>query len=110
MYSKKFRFPIGKEPVRWSKTFGTPFFSLKIAGNTKAHNRFAVIISNHAVKKSTDRHFWKRQIADEFMLWPNLGKDFLVIVSSKIGSANKTAVKNELAKILQQLIVKELKS
>lgn len=102
MYSKKFRLPIDKKKKRWAENFSSPYFLLKAEENKKGHNRFGIIISNHAVKSSARRHFWKRTISDELQKMPDTGKDFLVIVSTKIETTGKKALSEEFGKILKK--------
>ncbi len=103
MYSKKFRLPIGKEKMLWQRNFPSPYFLVKIKKNQKGFNRFGIVIANHAVKSSAQRHFWKRSIADALAGWPNLEKDILVIVSPKIETTDKKMLQAELNKVLKQL-------
>jgi len=81
------------------KIFSSPYFLIKASENNCNHNRFGIIISSASVKKSTQRHFWKRRIADETKKWQNFGKDFLIIVSPKINgaSANEARAALQLA-------------
>ncbi|MDO8536835.1 MAG: ribonuclease P protein component [bacterium] len=104
MFPKKLRLPLTKEKGKWTKIFTSPYFLLKARDANAGYNRFAVIIAAGSIKKSTDRHFWKRQFAAELRLWPNFKKDFLIIVLPKIGATNKKNIRNELNKILQQLM------
>ena len=87
------------------RTFSTPYFFLKTAPNAVHRNRFGVIISNAAVKKSTQRHFWKRRFAAILYLWPNFNVDFLFIISPKIGNLQPRELKKELDKILHKFLI-----
>ena len=101
MYSKKNRLPIEKNKVLGQRTLSSPYFLIKYKENGKNFNRFGIIISNHSVKKSVRRHFWKRVFADALQSWPILQKDILVIASPKIEATDKKTVKNELNRILR---------
>lgn len=103
MFPKKYRLPLGKKRV-FEKTLSTPHFVLKTSRNRIGKNRLGMIISNAAVKKSVRRHFWKRKFSGLIRLWPNLERDFLIIVSSKIESLPPKDLKKELEKILELLI------
>ncbi len=99
MLSKEFRLPFAGNTKGLKNLYSSPWFLLKSKKNSVGHNRFGVIISASAVRKSTQRHFWKRQILESFRHWPNLQKDFLVIVSPRTENAKSEIVKNELAGI-----------
>lgn len=103
MFPKKYRLPLGKKRV-FEKTLSTPHFVIKTSRNGIGQNRLGMIISNAAVKKSVRRHFWKRKFSGLIRLWPNLERDFLIIVSSKIESLPPKDLKKELEKILKLLI------
>ncbi|MBI2033495.1 MAG: ribonuclease P protein component [Candidatus Liptonbacteria bacterium] len=76
---------------------------MKFRDNGLSHNRFAILISNHSEKSAVRRHFWKRRFLDQLKSWPDLGKDFLVITSSKIKSFTPDNLKIELQKVLEKL-------
>ncbi|HUZ92367.1 MAG TPA: ribonuclease P protein component [Candidatus Paceibacterota bacterium] len=101
MYSKQFRLPIEKKKTIGGRSFSTPYFLLKEKDNKEGHNRFGIVIANHAVKSSARRHYWKRSIADELVKFPNLKKDILIIVSPKIESADKKTIQAELQKLIR---------
>jgi len=82
----------------FKRIYSTPRFLLKSEDGSGEVNRFAVIISTNAVKKSVRRHFWRRQITEHVKHWPNFKKDFLIIVSPGIENANKKIVWSELEK------------
>lgn len=104
MFSKSQRLPL---PVRggapW-KTIPTPYFLLRVFENRVGCNRFGIIISNAAVKRSSKRHFWKRRIAEFLKDWPNLNKDVLVIISPRIEEITLATLKLEFQKILQKAL------
>ena len=103
VYSKKFRFPLSRENFKSEKSFSAPGFFLKTKSNKEDNNRFAVIISSRAVKKSNRRHFWKRVIADALKELPNMRKDFLAIVSKNIEDHTKNSVREEIKKAARQI-------
>lgn len=104
MLPKRFRLPLTNQKGELKKIYSSPYFLLKSKDNNEGSNRFAVIIPASAVKKSTRRHFWKRRMIEYLKLWPNLQKDFLVIVSSKIEKIDKKILRNELDKAVGFLI------
>lgn len=104
MYSKKYRLPIGQDMKAAKKIFSSPYFLVKSKDNDCGHNRFGIIISSAAVKKSTERHFWKRRIADYLRKLPNLKKDFLVIVTPEVQKILPETLNNELNKFLEKIL------
>ena len=76
---------------------------MKREDNSLSHNRFAILISNHSEKSAVRRHFWKRRFFDELKNWPNLGKDFLVIISPKIKNLTADNLKVEIQNALEKL-------
>ncbi|MDP2668874.1 MAG: ribonuclease P protein component [bacterium] len=95
MYSKKFRLPLDKTRFRGETSANIPGLTLKVK-NGAEHNRFAIIISSSAVKKSSRRHFWKRIIADTLRDLPNIKKDILVIASKNIENSQPSVLKKDL--------------
>lgn len=104
MFSKKNRLPIAGNRTDFRKVYAAPYFLLKLKGNNKECNRFAIIISAKTIKKSTRRHYWRRRMAENLKSWPNFRKDFLVIVSPKTENADKKIIKDEFGKMLKFLI------
>ena len=102
MFAKKNRLPI-EEKNQLQKICSSSCFVVKATDNNLSRNRFGIIISNSAVKKSTRRHFWKRVISENLSKWPNLKKDFLFIVSSKIEGFKKEQLKKEINRILENI-------
>lgn len=96
MLAKKFRLPLAKKTTGFRRLYSSPYFLIKLSENSEGYNRFGIIVPASAVRKSARRHFWKRQITECFRRWPNFKKDFLVIVSPKIESADKKIIKLEL--------------
>ncbi|OGZ52587.1 MAG: hypothetical protein A3B25_03970 [Candidatus Ryanbacteria bacterium RIFCSPLOWO2_01_FULL_48_26] len=97
MFPKKSRLP-GPEMGRiFSKTFSSTHFLLKSRENTGNNNRFAIIISNQAVPKSTRRHFFKRFFANQLKTWPNAGKDCIIIASPRLESATRETLISEIS-------------
>ncbi|MBI4087663.1 MAG: ribonuclease P protein component [Candidatus Liptonbacteria bacterium] len=94
-----------REKVALRETFRTPYFLLKTSSSESGHNRFGIIVSNAAVKKSVRRHLWKRRFAHHIRLWPNIRKDILVIVSPNIENVSTKDLKKELDKMLQKLLI-----
>jgi ribonuclease P protein component len=103
MFPKKLRLPIAENRTGFARFYSSPYFLLKSRGNKEGHNRFAVVIPAGSVKKSTHRHFWKRRITEYFKQWPNFEKDFLVIASPKMETADKENVGYEFDKALKFL-------
>ncbi len=99
MLSKKNRLPPEEFKVRDRKTLSTPYFLVKFASNRAGHNRFGFIISTGAVKRSVDRHHWKRRLSEYVEKWRSVGYDFLIIVSPRIQGAEERSVKNETEKV-----------
>lgn len=90
----------------FSKTFSSPWFLLKSRKNDKGFNRFATIISNKAVPKSTHRHFYKRFFASRLMLWPNLGKDCIIIASPRFESVTHEILDSQIEAALENILKK----
>ena len=105
MLAKRFRFSVGRTGGQFKKIYSSPYFLLKSKRSDTGHNRFAVIISSNAVKKSVRRYFWKRQVVEHLRHWPNFKKDFLVMVSPRMEGADKKNVKPEFDAALSYLIV-----
>ncbi len=103
MLTKKLRLPIEQTRRELKKAYSSPYFLLKSSTNLLGHNRFGVIISVSSVKKSTRRHFWKRQILAAVERWPNMGKDFLIIASHKLENADKKVLRAELDRAFETL-------
>ena len=99
MYSRKFRAPVKETQKKAKKVFSSPYFFVKAATNAVGHNRFGIIISTAVLKKSVDRHFWKRKIASGLSELPNFKKDFLLIVSPGIKRAAFKEVEEEIKKL-----------
>ena len=102
MFPRKYRLPLDKKQS-FEKTLSTPCFLFKTSRNSIGQNRFGVVISNASVKKSTRRHLWKRRFANAVRLWPNLERDFLVIVSPRIENMTMADLKVELENVLKSL-------
>jgi len=103
MFPKNHRLPLPVKKGSPLKMISSPCFLLKISENKTGHNRFGVVIANRIVKKSTKRHFWKRRIMGFLRTWPNLNKDFLIIVSPQIGEITPGALQQEFQKVLQKI-------
>ena len=76
---------------------------MKFRDNGLSYNRFAVLVGKHSERTAHRRHFWKRRFFDELKSWPDLGKDFLVIISPKIKNLTPDNLKMELQKALEKL-------
>jgi RNase P protein component len=100
MLTRKNRLPIKGKGIRLRKIFSSVYFIVKSGNNDLGFNRFAVIIPNSSVKKSTLRHFWKRAFIEYLKEWPDFGRDFLFIVSPKIENIRKADLRTEIDKIL----------
>ncbi len=87
----------------FSKTFSSAHFSLKSRGNAEKNNRFAIIISNKAIPKSTRRHLFKRFFANQLEAWPDIAKDCIIIVSPMIEAAERETVISEIDEALKIL-------
>ena len=99
MLPQKNRLPPEEFKTRSRKTLSTPYFLVKFAPNREGRNRFGFIISASAVKKSVDRHYWKRRLSEHVQKWRNTGCDFLIIVSSRIRDAEEQDVREEIEKV-----------
>lgn len=89
----------------FSKTFSSAYFSLKSRGNAEKNNRFAIIIPNKIIPKSTRRHLFKRFFANRLKMWPDMAKDCIIVVSPRIGAAARETIASEIdaaLKILQK--------
>ena len=95
---------MGPKMIVAKKIFSSPHFLIKVRDNNCGHNRFGIIISSGVLKKSTERHFWKRRIADYLRKLPNLKKDFLLIVMPEIKKASSEILKNEFNKFLEKIL------
>ena len=98
MLARKYRLPISETRRKPARTQVSAFFLLKIFGSLLPYNRVAVIIGKNAAKKSVTRHQWKRRLLALVRHWPNLGKDFLFIVSPTISNAAYADVVAEIDK------------
>lgn len=94
---------MGEEKMRSAEIFKSAHFSVRVSENTKSYNRLGVIIANSAVKKSTRRHFWKRQFTESIRRWPDTGRDILIIATPKLDSADKKTIQKEIADIFGKL-------
>lgn len=103
MYAQKHRLEISRQRFRGGTVLRAESFSIKAAPSSSPHNRFAIIISKAAVKKAAQRNFWKRLMADGVQKWPNVKKDFLIIVSPKINSATSEDIRRELQEIGERI-------
>lgn len=71
---------------------------LKATDNDRRRNRFGIIIGSKAIKKSTERIFWKRKIIDFLATLPNAHKDFLLIVKSGLSNLAPKKLEEEIKK------------
>lgn len=99
MLPQKNRLPSEEFKTRSRKTLSTPYFLAKFSTNHEGNNRFGFIISTSAIKKSVDRHYWKRRLSEYVQKWRNISCDFLIIVSPRIRDADEQSVKREAEKI-----------
>jgi RNase P protein component len=103
MLAKKFRLPIKEINKNAEKIFSSDYFSIKSSPNNKTHNRIVIVIPNKAIPKSTRRHFWKRYFIEALRRWPDLSRDFLVIVFKKIENVNKEFLNKEINSALNKI-------
>ena len=96
MLPQKNRLPAKEFRALNSKTILLSFGTLKFSRNRGEENRFGFIISNSALKKAVDRHYWKRRLGEFVRAWPNIACDVLVIISPRITSASTERAREEL--------------
>ena len=126
MIAKKFRLPRQRFSERPASRIGSDYFLVKIFKNDLSHNRFGVVISTKADKRSSRRNFWRRTIlnyarqliesedSSEFIepegsseperpeRQISFGKDLLIIVSPRIRELSKSGVEQELGKMFKR--------
>jgi ribonuclease P protein component len=107
MLPQKNRLPAAEFKARDRKIISTPYFLVKFSENHKGYDRFGFIISTNAVKKSVDRHYWKRHLSEYVQRRQGAGCDFLVIVSPRIQDADERNVKTEIEKVFHTVINKQ---
>lgn len=103
MYPKKQRLPIAEFNKLKSSRKNYSLFLVKTCPNSKGYNRFGIIIGQKIEKKSTKRHYFKRQIANYLLKLPNLSLDILVIAKPSLKQASKSSLRNELNQILDDV-------
>lgn len=103
MYPKKNRLPIDEFNKLNSKKRDYFLFLIKIYPNSKGYNRFGIIISQKVEKKSTKRHYFKRQIANYLLKLPNLSLDILIIAKPTLKEGDKNKLKSELNQIISDI-------
>ncbi|MDD5430985.1 MAG: ribonuclease P protein component [Candidatus Pacebacteria bacterium] len=105
MLAKKYRLPIQTVLGKGGKANKSRYFLLKVFLNDFPFNRFGVIISKKVAKNSSDRNRIKRLIFNNLQKSVKSeksgGKDFLIIVSPQIMSADKEEVIGDLKILLK---------
>ncbi len=85
------------------KSEHAPYFLIKYKTNGRIYNRFAVIVGTNVDKRSTRRHLWKRRFLARLRMWPDNGKDFLIVTHPAIttlGAADLAQMLSSLGKEL----------
>ncbi len=96
MLPRKSRLPSKEMGQGFHKVFSSPLFLLKARANTVGRNRFAVIIANRAIPKSTSRHSLKRFLSSRLGKIPEKGTDFIIIASPRINATSPKELDSEL--------------
>lgn len=79
-------------------------FTVKVARNNLATNRFGVVIPKTVVKLATDRHKLKRQILSQLLTLPKVGKDILIIGKASLQKIVRKNLVQELEKAKKLII------
>ena len=103
MLPKKFRLPLDRFSRKRWLSLQSASFLLKFLDNRLGYNRFGIIISAKAERKSVKRNFWRRRFMERIKSWPNLSRDFLIIVSPKVKYMNLVKLEGELAATVRKL-------
>ncbi|MDO8664677.1 MAG: ribonuclease P protein component [Candidatus Liptonbacteria bacterium] len=99
MIAKKFRAPkelFSKRP--WESALSA-HFQIKAFPNDRGYNRFGVVVSLRADRRSVGRHFWKRFVLDMLSGQANFGKDFIIVAKPGLNGISKKEAEKELKEI-----------
>jgi len=103
MLPKKNRLPREAFRERGYRAAATPFFSIKTKNNTLGANRIGVVIGLSVDKRATRRNFLERQVKNQLLRAPNLGKDIIVIIFPKVRELSKRQFVEEIKKSLKKV-------
>lgn len=106
MYSKKLRLPLDNRNFTPARITSSHCFYVNSKISSGDHNRYAIIIPAKIIKKSSDRHFFKRIIADHLRQWPNMERDFVLVATAQMKNSSKKEMTDELDSVLEKIRIK----
>jgi RNase P protein component len=81
----------------------TPFFSLKTRSNAVGVNRIAVVVGLSVDKRAVRRNFWERQAQNQLLKAPQLEKDFILTIFSRVKTLTKRQFAQEIKNVLKKI-------
>jgi ribonuclease P protein component len=78
MFPRRKRIPASVLSGKFPRQLVIAHFIFRFGKNGTKFNRFAVIVGAKFEKSSAKRHYWKRQITEALLSWPELGLDVVV--------------------------------